>query len=67
MVTSLTRFALCISCEDVFPGIVDTLDGLRTLSFGQMDRTQVLLWCGRVSEKLCDQFVAPDLAKKGSL
>ena len=58
-----TPFALCISCEDVFPGIVDTLDGLRTL-LGQMDRTQVLLWCGRVSEKLCDQFVAPDLAKK---
>jgi hypothetical protein len=58
-----TPFALCINCEDVFPGVADTLDGLRGLLI-QMDRSKVLLWCGRVSEKLCDQFVAPDLAKK---
>jgi hypothetical protein len=55
-------FGLCLKCEDVFPGASDTLDNLRALLAG-MDRTQVLLWCARVNDKLSEQLAPPDLAK----
>lgn len=62
MTVPQTPFALCINCEAVFPEAPDTSETFRTLLAG-MDRSQVLLWCARINEKLSDQFGPPALAK----
>jgi len=57
-----TPYGLCITCEEVFADVPDTLDNLRGL-LAAMDRTQVLLWCARVNEKLSEQLAPPELAQ----